>query len=65
MAKQMKQSVQRVADALRAAGIDAEIKELSDSTRTAEEAAAAIRSSVSRSRSCSYASSDQTSANRS
>ena len=46
MAKQMKQSVQRVAEALRAAGIDAEIKELSDSTRTAEEAAAAIGTSV-------------------
>ena len=46
MAKQMKQSVQRVAVALRAAGIDAEIKELSDSTRTAEEAAAAIGTSV-------------------
>ena len=40
------QSVQRVADALRAAGIDAEIKEMSDSTRTAEEAAAAIGTSV-------------------
>jgi prolyl-tRNA editing enzyme YbaK/EbsC (Cys-tRNA(Pro) deacylase) len=39
-------SVQRVADALRAAGIDAEIRELSDSTRTAEEAAAAIGTSV-------------------
>ena len=48
MAKQMKQSVQRVADALRAAGIEAEIKELSASTRTAEEAAAAIGTSVPR-----------------
>ena len=46
MAKQMKQSVQRVADALHAAGITAEIVELSDSTRTAEEAAAAIGTSV-------------------
>lgn len=42
----MKQSVRRVADALHAAGIDAEIKELSSSTRTAEEAAAAIGTSV-------------------
>jgi prolyl-tRNA editing enzyme YbaK/EbsC (Cys-tRNA(Pro) deacylase) len=42
----VKQSVRRVADALRAAGIDAEIKELSSSTRTAEEAAAAIGTSV-------------------
>ena len=46
MAKQMKQSVQRVVDALHAAGIDAEIVKLSDSTRTAEEAAAAIGTSV-------------------
>jgi prolyl-tRNA editing enzyme YbaK/EbsC (Cys-tRNA(Pro) deacylase) len=44
----VKQSVQRVADALRAAGIDAEIKELSASTRTAEEAAAAIGTTVPR-----------------
>ncbi len=44
----MKPSVQRVADALRAAGIDVEIKELSASTRTAEEAAAAIGTSVPR-----------------
>jgi prolyl-tRNA editing enzyme YbaK/EbsC (Cys-tRNA(Pro) deacylase) len=42
----VKQSVQRVADALRAAGIHAEIVELSDSTRTADEAAAAIGTSV-------------------
>jgi prolyl-tRNA editing enzyme YbaK/EbsC (Cys-tRNA(Pro) deacylase) len=42
----VKQSVRRVADALHAAGIDAEIKELSSSTRTAEEAAAAIGTSV-------------------
>ena len=48
MAKQMKQSVQRVADALHAAGLSAEIRELSDSTRTAEEAAAAIGTSVPR-----------------
>ena len=40
------QSVQRVADALRAAGIEPEIVELSASTRTAEEAAAAIGTSV-------------------
>jgi Cys-tRNA(Pro) deacylase len=44
----MKQSVKRVADALRAAGIEAEIHELSASTRTAEEAAAAIGTSVPR-----------------
>ena len=44
----MKQSVRRVADALLAAGIDAEIKELSASTRTAEEAAAAIGTTVPR-----------------
>ena len=42
----VRQSVQRVADALRAAGIEAEIAELSTSTRTAEEAAAAIGTSV-------------------
>lgn len=42
----MKQSVKRVLDALHAAGIDAEIKELSASTRTAEEAAAAVGTSV-------------------
>lgn len=42
----VKQSVQRVADALRAAGIEPEIVELSASTRTAEEAAAAIGTSV-------------------
>jgi prolyl-tRNA editing enzyme YbaK/EbsC (Cys-tRNA(Pro) deacylase) len=42
----MKQSVRRVVDALVAAGIDAEITELSASTRTAEEAAAAIGTSV-------------------
>ena len=48
MAKQMKQSVQRVAAALQAAGLDAEIHELTDSTRTAEEAAAAVGTSVPR-----------------
>jgi prolyl-tRNA editing enzyme YbaK/EbsC (Cys-tRNA(Pro) deacylase) len=42
----VKPSVQRVADALRAAGVEAEIHELSESTRTAEEAAAAIGTSV-------------------
>jgi prolyl-tRNA editing enzyme YbaK/EbsC (Cys-tRNA(Pro) deacylase) len=42
----VKPSVQRVADALRAAGLDAEIHELSASTRTAEEAAAAIGTTV-------------------
>ena len=38
----MKPSVQRVADALKAAGLEAEIRETPASTRTAEEAAAAI-----------------------
>ena len=42
----VKQSVQRVVDALRAAGLDAEIHELSASTRTAEEAAAAVGTTV-------------------
>src|SRR4051812_13300207 len=42
----VKQSVQRVIDALRVAGIDAEIHEMSASTRTAEEAAAAIGTTV-------------------
>jgi len=44
----VKQSVKRVADALRAAGIDARIEELSASTRTAEEAAAAVGTTVPR-----------------
>jgi prolyl-tRNA editing enzyme YbaK/EbsC (Cys-tRNA(Pro) deacylase) len=42
----VKPSVQRVADALAAAGIEAEIRELSASTRTAEEAASAIGTTV-------------------
>lgn len=41
----MKQSVRRVVEALRAAGLDAEIHEMSSSTRTADEAAAAIGTS--------------------
>jgi len=44
----MKPSVRRVADALVAAGIEANILELAESTRTAEEAAAAIGTSVPR-----------------
>src|SRR5688572_19466287 len=44
----VKQSVKRVADALADAGIQAEILELSASTRTAEEAAAAIGTTVPR-----------------
>ena len=44
----MKPSVRRVADALMAAGIEANILELAESTRTAEEAAAAIGTSVPR-----------------
>lgn len=42
----MKASVQRVADALEQLGIQVEITEFSESTRTAEEAAAAVNSSV-------------------
>src|SRR5207247_739163 len=42
----MKPSVRRVADALLAAGIEPDIFELADSTRTAQEAAAAIGTSV-------------------
>jgi prolyl-tRNA editing enzyme YbaK/EbsC (Cys-tRNA(Pro) deacylase) len=42
----VKQSVQRVMDALQAAGLEAEIHELSASTRTAEEAAAAVGTTV-------------------
>jgi len=44
----VKQSVQRVADALGAAGLAAEIRELSASTRTAEEAATAVGTTVPR-----------------
>ena len=42
----MKASVQRVADALAQLGIQAEITEFAESTRTAEEAAAAVGSTV-------------------
>ena len=42
----MKASVQRVADALAQLGIQAEITEFSESTRTAEEAAAAVNGVV-------------------
>jgi prolyl-tRNA editing enzyme YbaK/EbsC (Cys-tRNA(Pro) deacylase) len=42
----VKPSVQRVADALRVAGLEAEIRELRASTRTAEEAATAIGTTV-------------------
>lgn len=42
----MKASVQRVADALAQQGIHAEITEFSESTRTAEEAAAAVGCTV-------------------
>jgi Cys-tRNA(Pro) deacylase len=44
----MKQSVRRVADALLAVGVEPEIVELAESTRTAREAAAAIGTSVPR-----------------
>jgi len=44
----VKASVQRVADALKAAGLDAQIRETPASTRTAEEAAAAIGTTVPR-----------------
>ncbi len=42
----MKPSVQRVADALSAAGIHVEIQEFGESTRTAEEAAQAVGATV-------------------
>lgn len=42
----MKASVQRVADALAALGIQAEITEFAESTRTAEQAAAAVNAVV-------------------
>jgi len=42
----MKPSVQRVADALTAAGLAVEIQEFAESTRTAEEAAQAIGATV-------------------
>lgn len=42
----MKASVRRVTDALQQAGVDAAITEFSASTRTAEEAAAAVGASV-------------------
>lgn len=42
----MKASAQKVADALAQAGIQAEITEFAESTHTAEEAAAAVNSSV-------------------
>lgn len=42
----MKAAVQRVADALAAAGIEVEVQELAASTRTAEEAAQAVGATV-------------------
>ena len=42
----MKAAVERVVAALGAAGVETEVKEFSESTRTAEEAAAAIGTSV-------------------
>lgn len=44
----MKQSVRRVAEALAAAGVEPRIQELASSTRTAEEAAASVGTSVPR-----------------
>jgi prolyl-tRNA editing enzyme YbaK/EbsC (Cys-tRNA(Pro) deacylase) len=44
----VKQSVLRVVEALRAAGLEADIRDMSASTRTAEEAAAAIGTTVPR-----------------
>lgn len=44
----MKPSVQRVVDALAAAGVRAEVVEFAESTRTAEEAAAAVGTTVGR-----------------
>ena len=42
----MKAAVARVVEALRAAGVDAAVTEFAESTRTAEEAAAAVGASV-------------------
>ena len=42
----MKASVARVVEALHAAGLDVEIKEFAESTRTAEEAASAVGATV-------------------
>jgi prolyl-tRNA editing enzyme YbaK/EbsC (Cys-tRNA(Pro) deacylase) len=42
----MKAAVQRVVDALRAAGVEAPVTEFAESTRTAEEAAAAVGATV-------------------
>ena len=42
----MKEAARRVAEALRVAGVEAEIVEFSESTRTAAEAAAAVGTSV-------------------
>lgn len=42
----MKASAERVLEALRAAGVSAEVKEFSESTRTAEEAASAVGTTV-------------------
>lgn len=42
----MKEAAQRVAQALAAAGVDADIVEFAESTRTAEEAAAAVGTTV-------------------
>lgn len=42
----MKASVARVVDALNAAGLEVEIKEFAESTRTADDAAAAVGSTV-------------------
>lgn len=44
----MRPSVQRVVDALAAAGVPAEVVEFAESTRTAEEAAAAVGTTVGR-----------------
>lgn len=42
----LKASAERVLEALRAAGVSAEVKQFSESTRTAEEAAAAVGTTV-------------------
>jgi Cys-tRNA(Pro) deacylase len=42
----MRPSIARVVDALQAAGVDVEVREFAESTRTAEDAAAAIGTSV-------------------
>jgi prolyl-tRNA editing enzyme YbaK/EbsC (Cys-tRNA(Pro) deacylase) len=46
MMNELAPSAQRVQDALRAAGVDAQVRHMPDSTRTAEEAAASVGCTV-------------------